>query len=122
MGNDYSNDSVQGPGRIAADDRTDGPISDASVPVGDRGGTGHETDGPESNATAAHSSRGFRRALFKSGHTSLIDKMSTPDRQGFAQGGGRHGLHLGNTARLDATSGKMAGPRGNKLPKGPSGT
>lgn len=100
------------------DDTLDGPVPNSAIPTGDRGGVGHETDGPESDATAAHSSRGFKRALLKAGSSGLLpDKIKamgkTPHkRQGFAQGGGRHGLHLGNAGGMDTGHAKMFGKKG----------
>ena len=107
--------------RFEADDRIDGPVDDSQIPVGDRGGTGHETDGPESDATAAHSSRGFKRALLKAGNEegALPNKIKSMakvphKRQGFAQGGGRHGLHLGNAGGIDTGHAKTFGKKGGK--------
>lgn len=67
-----------------------------------RGGTGSTGQEP-------HSSAGFRRALMKTGRSGSKLKDQLPNKQSFggkgfkkpnyfAQGGGRHGMHIGSGA------------------------
>jgi len=74
--------------------------------VGDRGGMG---DGEGSNTGGPHSSSGFKRALMHAAHgpsrlSGAIASKKDTSGDGFrkpnyfAQGGRRHGLHMGSGA------------------------
>ena len=75
----------------------------------DRGGFGAESDVVSSSANKQpHSASGFKRALMRSGRqsNSVIDGINKKDGSMgrnrkpsyFAQGGSRHGLHIGSGA------------------------
>lgn len=84
---------------------------DASASAGQRGGNGAEQDsGVLGNV---HSARGFRKALMKSGSKGNSLKDQLPDNMSFAagksrkpnyfaQGNGRHGMHIGAGAPFTA--------------------
>jgi len=81
----------------------------ASASGGQRGGFGSEQDSGVLSSSIpgnVHSSRGFRRALMKSQARGNQLKDQLPDGNSFggkgykkpnyfAQGGGRHGMHMG---------------------------
>lgn len=80
-----------------------------NAPMDARGGTGAETTGVQSSQLSGnvHSSSGFRRALKNTQGRSNRLSGQLPAKQSFggkgfkkpnyfAQGGGRHGMHIGS--------------------------
>lgn len=102
-------DRIGSKGRIAPDGGSGfraNPYDDVSFSDGDRGGTG---DDEGSNKGQPHSSSGFKRALMHSERSGsqLSDQIVSKTHFGgkgfkkpnyFAQGGRRHGMHIGSGA------------------------
>lgn len=103
---------MAGKGHFSADPGTRGGSSaefSASASSAQRGGTGAEQQENVLSSSIPgnpHSSRGFRRALMKTSHSGnkLKDMVKGDSFSGkgfrkpsyFAQGGARHGLHIGS--------------------------
>jgi hypothetical protein len=115
MANRFNADDGAGTGRGGS------PFDDThtDAPMNARGGTGAETSGVESSQLSGnvHSSRGFRRALKSTQSRSNRLSGQLPQKQSFsspgakkpnyfAQGGARHGMHIGSGAPF--TGGAMS--------------
>jgi hypothetical protein len=118
MANRFSADDGAGTGRGGS------PFDDihSDSPLNARGGAGAETTGVESSQLSGnvHSSRGFRRALKSTQGRSNRLSGQLPSKKGFsgpgfrkpsmfAQGGARHGMHIGSGAPFTGSATSEAG-------------
>lgn len=105
MGNRFNADMGAGMGRGGS------PYDTLSAPANSRGGVGAETGGVAASNLSGnvHSARGFKRALEKTQSRSNRLAGQLPQKSNFggpkfnkpnyfAQGGGRHGMHIGSGA------------------------
>lgn len=118
MANRFNADDGAGVGRGGS------PFDDihTDAPMTARGGVGAETSGVESSQLSGnvHSSRGFRRALKSTQSRSNRLSGQLPSKKSFngpgyrkpsmfAQGGARHGMHIGSGAPFTGAAQEAGG-------------